>query len=110
MNVFFDTSVLVAGSEHGHPHYAQARPALVRVAAWQDNGFMGLHSLGEVFAALTRLPVHARINPAEAARIVTENILPHFEVISLGKEAMWRRCTRWQVADGSKREFTTSSC
>ncbi len=47
---------------------------------------MGLHSIAEVFAALTRLPVQPRIHPVEAARIVTENILPHFEVVSVGKE------------------------
>ena len=86
MNIFFDTTVLVAASEKSHPHYAQARPALLRVAAGQDKGFMGLHSIAEVFAALTRLPVQPRIHPVEAARIVTDNILPHFEVISLGKE------------------------
>ena len=39
-----------------------------------------------MFAALTRLPVQPRIHPVEATRIVTENILPHFEVVSLGKE------------------------
>jgi predicted nucleic acid-binding protein len=58
----------------------------LRVAAGQDKGFMGQHSITEVFAALTRLPVQPRIHPVEAARIVTENILPHFEVVSLGKE------------------------
>ncbi len=47
---------------------------------------MGLHSIAEVFAALTRLPVQPRIHPVEAGRIVTDNILPHFEVGSLGKE------------------------
>jgi predicted nucleic acid-binding protein len=86
VDIFFDTTVLVAASEQSHPHYAQARPALLRVAAGQDKGFMGLHSIAEVFAALTRLPVQPRIHPVEAVRIVTENILPHFEVVSLGKE------------------------
>jgi len=47
---------------------------------------MGQHSIAEVFAALTRLPVRPRIHPVEAARIVTENILTHFEVVSLRKE------------------------
>jgi len=47
---------------------------------------MGPHSIAEVFAALTRLPVQPRIHPVEAARIVTDNILPHFEVVSLGKK------------------------
>jgi predicted nucleic acid-binding protein len=86
MDVFFDTAVLVAASEQSHPHYAQARPALLRVAAGQDRGFVGLHSIAEVYAALTRLPVQPRIHPVEAARIVTENILPHFEIVALSKE------------------------
>jgi predicted nucleic acid-binding protein len=47
---------------------------------------MGLHSIAEVYAALTRLPVQPRIHPVEATRIVTENILAHFEVVSIGKE------------------------
>ena len=86
MKVFFDTTVLVAASEQSHPHYAQARPALLRVAAGRDRGFMGQHSIAEVFAALTRLPVQPRIHPTEAARIITDNILPHFEVVLIGKE------------------------
>ncbi len=86
MDIFFDTTVLVAASEQSHPHYAQARPALLRVAAGKDKGFMGLHSIAEVFAALTRLPVQPRIHPVEAARIVSDNILPHFEIVPLGKE------------------------
>jgi predicted nucleic acid-binding protein len=86
VDIFFDTTVLVAGSEQSHPHYAQARPALLRVATGQDKGFIGMHSFAEVFAALTRLPVQPRIHPVEAVRIVTENILPHFDVVSLDKD------------------------
>ena len=33
-----------------------------------------------------RPPVQPRIHPVEVARIVTENILPHFEVVPVGKE------------------------
>lgn len=86
MDIFFDTTVLVAASEQSHPHYAQARPALLRVAAGKDRGFIALHSIAEVFAALTRLPVQPRIHPVEAARLVGENILPYFELVLLGKE------------------------
>ena len=57
-----------------------------RVAAGQDKGFMGAHSIAEVYAALTRLPVQPRIHPAEAQRIITHNILPHFEIVTLTKE------------------------
>ena len=86
MDIFFDSNVLVAASAQSHPHFLQARPALLRVAEGQDNGFLSQHSIAEVFAALTRLPVHPRIHPLEAERMIIENILPHFEVVSLNKE------------------------
>jgi predicted nucleic acid-binding protein len=86
MNIFFDTTVLVAASERSHPHYPQARPALVRVVSGHDKGFIGQHSIAELFAALTRLPVQPRIHPVEALRIISENIRPHFEIVSLDHE------------------------
>lgn len=86
MEIFFDTTVLVAASEQSHPHHTQARPALVRVVAKQDKGFISAHSIAEIYAELTRLPVQPRIQPVEAARIINENILPHFEVVPLGKD------------------------
>jgi predicted nucleic acid-binding protein len=86
MDVFFDTTVLVAASEQSHPHYGQARPVLLRVAAGEDRGFVCLHSIAEIYAALTRLPVRPRIRPVEAARIIGENILPHFALVPLEKE------------------------
>jgi predicted nucleic acid-binding protein len=86
VKVFFDTSVLVAASEQGHPHYGQALPALRRVTGRKDQGFMSVHSIAEMYAALTRLPVQPRIHPAEAVRIITDNILPHFEAVPIGKK------------------------
>ncbi len=56
------------------------------MTAGQGKGFMGLHSIAELFAVLTRLPVQPRIHPVEAARIVSENILPHFKLLSIRKE------------------------
>ncbi len=85
MNIFFDTSVLVAASEQSHPHFAQARPALLRVVRGQHAGFISTHSIAEAYAALTRLPVQPRIHPMEAARIINENILPHFELVPVLK-------------------------
>jgi predicted nucleic acid-binding protein len=86
VKVFFDSSVLVAASEESHPHHTQAWPALRRVTARTDQGFMSVHSIAEVYAALTRLPVQPRIHPAEAARIVSDNLVPHFEMVSIGKK------------------------
>lgn len=54
-----------------------------RVVKGQDKGFMSAHSIAEVFAALTRLPVRPRIHAMEAVRIINDNILPHFEVVAV---------------------------
>jgi len=86
VKVFFDTSVLVAASEQSHPHYGQAWPALRWVTAGKDQGFMSVHSIAEMYAALTRSPVQPRIHPAEAARIITDNVLPHFEMVPIAKK------------------------
>jgi len=86
VDVFFDTGVLLAASERSHPHYGQARPALLRVASGVDKGFISAHSIAELYAALTRLPVQPRIQPVEALQIVNENILPHFESVSIKRK------------------------
>ena len=96
MQVFFDTSVLVAASVGSHPHHAQALAALRRVADGQDRGFIGVHSIAEAYAALTRLPVAPRIHPSQAGRIIRDNVLKHFELVAAGAR------TRAQVPAGSK--------
>lgn len=86
MEIFFDTTVLVAAFVQAHPHYDRAWPVLRRVAAGHDQGFMSAHSIAEVYAVLTRLPVQPRIHPLEAMRIVTDNILEHFEIVPIGRD------------------------
>jgi predicted nucleic acid-binding protein len=86
MKVFFDTTVLVAASSQSHPHHTQAFPALRNVASGRNRGFISAHSIAEVYASLTRLPVAPRIHPVEASRIVTENLLPYFEAVSVTKK------------------------
>ena len=85
MQVFLDTSVLVAASVASHPHHVQALAVLSRVAKGDDNGFIGVHSIAETYAALTRLPVVPRIHPSEAGRIIRENILKHFVLVAAGE-------------------------
>ncbi len=81
MNIFFDTTVLVAASVRDHPHHGQALPAVRRVQHRQDKGFISVHSITEVYATLTRLPVRPRIHPVEAQRILVEDVLPYFEAV-----------------------------
>ena len=83
MNIFFDTTVLVAASVQDHPHHVQALPAVRRVQHRQDKGFISVHSITEVYATLTRLPVRPRIHPVEAQRILVEDLLPYFDTVSI---------------------------
>ena len=85
MNVFLDTSVLVAASVESHVHYPQAILALRRLSSGEDRGFISAHSLAETYSTLTSLPLKPRIHPSEAARIIEAGILPHVEVVSLEK-------------------------
>jgi len=83
MNAFFDTSVLVAASVEQHPHHSQALAAVTRALEARHKTYVGVHSLAELYAVLTRLPVQPTIHPVEAVRIVEENVLPHFEPVAL---------------------------
>jgi len=83
MVVFFDTSVLVSASVQAHRHFVQASAALARVTGGKDKGFISQHSIAEVYAALTRIPVVPRIHPLEAARIIRSNFLQNFDTVGV---------------------------
>ncbi len=86
MNIFLDTTVLVASCAQTHPHYAHAAPAVRRVVAGKDTGFLSTHSIAEMYAALTRMPVQPRIHSTEAARMILSNIVAHFKAVPLTRE------------------------
>jgi predicted nucleic acid-binding protein len=83
VDAFFDSTVLVAASERSHPHFKVALPVVKRVTGGEAKGFISAHSIAEVYSSLTRLPVQPKIQPAEAMRIVNDNILPHFTTVQL---------------------------
>jgi predicted nucleic acid-binding protein len=80
MKIFCDTSVLVAGAVRSHEHYTRAFTVVERVASKKDRGVVSVHSLAEMYAVLTRLPLIPRIQPAEAAKIVSDKVVRHFNV------------------------------
>jgi predicted nucleic acid-binding protein len=83
MNIFFDTSILVASCVHTHSHFVQADTAVTRVLEGRDRGFLSMHSIAEMFSALTQLPVQPRIRPTEASQIIASTVLDHFQTIPL---------------------------
>lgn len=83
MRVLFDTSSLVAAMIEGHPSHSFALPWLQRVKAKVDTGLVAAHTLAELYAILTRLPVEPRISPALALRLIESNVLDSCEVVPL---------------------------
>ena len=83
MRILFDTSVLIAAVVEAHPAHAVAFPWLQRAKEQVDTGVVAAHSLAEMVAILTRLPVRPSISPELARRIITADVLGSCEVVTL---------------------------
>jgi predicted nucleic acid-binding protein len=83
MKEFFDTSVLVATFWNEHVHH---RASIKRFAAAQPrHSACGVHSLAEVYAVMTALPVRPTI-PPEQVLLFLEEIREHLMLVSLTPE------------------------
>jgi predicted nucleic acid-binding protein len=83
VRILFDTSMLVAAVVEGHPAHALAFPWLQRVKDKTDAGVVAAHSLVEMYAILTRLPVRPAIPPDMAREIIATNVLATCEIVAL---------------------------
>jgi predicted nucleic acid-binding protein len=70
VSCFFDTSVLVAAFTELHPRHEASFRAFA--AADREAAFCGAHTMAEVFAVMTRLPVSPPISPESALLFVGE--------------------------------------
>jgi len=83
MKEFFDTSVLVAALWGGHVHHQASVTRLG--AASKKQSACSLHSLAEVYAVMTALPVKPLI-PPEQALLFVEEVLARLTLVSLDGE------------------------
>lgn len=83
MKEFFDTSVLVAAFWNGHVHH----PSSIKrfAAARREHSACGLHSVAEVYAVMTALPVRPLI-PPEQVLLFLEDIRERLALISLSAD------------------------
>jgi predicted nucleic acid-binding protein len=86
MKVLLDTSVLVAAMVEAHPMHELALPWLQRVKGASDLGVVAAHSIAELYAVLTTLPVHPQISPSIARCLIEQNVLDSCEIVSLSQE------------------------
>ena len=79
----FDTSVLVAALVKPHPLHERAVSWLKRAKTGEVVMAISAHTLAEIYAVLTTLPVSPRISPDMAWRLIHENIEKTATVISM---------------------------
>lgn len=82
MKVFLDTNVLVAALIKQHVDHERSFAVLDRVLAGKDDGFVSAHSLAEMYAVMTKLPVPYRHTPEQALLSIEENVLKYFKTVS----------------------------
>lgn len=83
MKVLFDTSVLVAALIEAHPKHSDAAPWLTRAKAGEITFLVASHTLAELYSVLSTLPTRPRIVPADAWRLVRENVAEKADLIAL---------------------------
>ncbi len=83
MKEFFDTSALIAAFWGGHAHHQSSVTRLG--AASKKQSACSLHSLAEVYAVMTALPVRPLI-PPEQALLFVEEVRDRLTLVSLKSE------------------------
>ena len=84
MSVFLDTSVLIAGLIDFGPQSAPAQSILQAVSEGRLTGACtAWHCCLECYSVGTRLPPEYRLSPADAARLLSEEILARLTVHDL---------------------------
>jgi len=83
MKVLLDTSVLVAALVGSHPAHDRALPWLVRAKEGRIDLVVASHSIAELYAVLTTLPLSPRITPGVARRLMQEDIESTATLIAL---------------------------
>jgi predicted nucleic acid-binding protein len=83
MKVLFDTSTLVAALVKPHPMHARAFQWLKRSRSHEFDMIISSHTLAELYAVLTSLPLSPRITPDMSWRLINENVIAAGSIIAL---------------------------
>ena len=83
MKILFDTSVLVAALINSHPRHESAIHWLQQVKLGEIEMVIATHTLAELYAVLTRLPLKVRIAPNVARRLINESVSSNSKQIPL---------------------------
>lgn len=74
--------VLVASILVNHEQHSACIPWLTRVKRGENQGFIGTHTLAELYSILSAFPAKPRLSPQLVQQLMRDNLAP-FEVMSL---------------------------
>jgi predicted nucleic acid-binding protein len=83
MKALLDSSTLIAAMLPDHVHHKAAYPWLSQAKLGTFDFFVSGHSVAEVYSVLTRLPRTPAISPADAWRMLQENVVSRAKMITL---------------------------
>jgi predicted nucleic acid-binding protein len=83
MKVLLDTSVLVAALVEPHPEHQRALPWLTKEKSRTAELVISSHSIAELYAVLSTLPVSPRILPGLAWRLIHESVESRVSIVPL---------------------------
>ena len=86
MKLLLDTSVLVAAMVEKHPAHSAAYPWLKRIKEGVDAGVVAAHTIAELYAVLSVLPLQPRLSPEMTRQLIEHNVLSVCEVLIASKE------------------------
>jgi predicted nucleic acid-binding protein len=99
MKEFFDTSVLIASFWRGHPDHPASLKLLA--AANKKKSACALHTLAEVYAGMTALPVKQPVSPDQALLFVQE-VRQRCTIVTLDEDEYYDT-----IARASERGFSS---
>ncbi len=86
MKILFDTSVLIAAIVEPHPMHSRAFPWLKRAGSQEFDMLVASHTLAELYAVLTTLPVSPKITPGATKRLIHDDIETIAKIVSFSSQ------------------------
>ena len=83
MKTLFDTSIIVAALVESHPMHQRVFPWIKQARANEFELIVASHTIAELYAVLSTLPIKPRISPIIAWKLIHENIEAAGKIVSL---------------------------
>jgi predicted nucleic acid-binding protein len=81
MKVLFDTNILIASMVEAHPNHSISLSWIVKLKSKVINGYISTHSIAELYAVMTRLPL-SKLSPQQVHDVIINN-LEDFHTVEL---------------------------